>query len=714
MKVLLSLLLSVCLTVPVLAGNIHVKIDTASGDYTVTSDILNWTFGGSIGQPLHHLQSLHGKDAIGMYDEYRFSWQRDIHYQSSIRWYAQTPVVIFSWSLPNGTQQAPATFPVFTTIPRLPYRFSYHNRIFPLPQFILEQTSTPWMLFNDSADACVLSPASDFIVSLMSGSDSSAIACGLNPEVTRLPAHFTHSTIMVLDKGIRTAWDKWGNALRAMYKRTRPANDCDTLLKYFGYWTDNGGDYYYNYDPAKGYAGTLQAVHQYYKQHGIPLGYMQLDSWWYEKSNYNMDREPGSGRKKPAYPAGPWNLSGGLMQLKADTFLFPHGLSAFQKELGLPLATHSRWIDPNSPYHSQYKISGFAATDPAFWKHIMAYLKTSGVICYEQDWMNYMYMRNPEMISDVNVGNAFTDGMAEAARQNGIHLQYCMALPRYFMQGVKYNNLTSIRTAGDRFKPERWIPFLFTSQLAYEMGIWPWSDVFKSPETGNMIVSVLSAGVVGTGDSIGAEDKHNIMMACRTDGVLVKPDLPLLPMDENYVHMARSEKTPILSYTYTRHGDITTGYIFAFANDSSYDRRFSFQPAKLGWNKKLVVYNPQSAALRVVDKGQSFADELGRGNYACYIVAPVTAPGIAFLGDAGKIAATGKKRIAAMAASARTLKIKVLFAKGETSVVLRGYSLRPVTSDKGRIATDPGTHLFSVTLPAPAAGSDEWVTFSTP
>lgn len=729
-------------------NDIHVKVDPASGDYTITSADMGWTFGGSVGQPVQGLHTAAGKDAVGTFRSISFTWKGGNAYIGSIRWYAQRPVVIFSLSLPEGAQQGITTFPMFTAVPQLPYSFSYHNRIFPLPQFFLEETSTPWMLFNDSADACVISPASDFIVSLMTRDSTatgiSALGSGLNPEVKVLPPHFTHSTILVLGKGIRKVWDEWGSALRALYKRARPANDCDNMLKYFGYWTDNGGDYYYNYDTTKGYSGTLLAVKDHYQAKGIPLGYMQLDSWWYEKSNYNMDRHRGAPRKNPSLPAGPWNLSGGLLEYKADPFLFPDGLAGFQKKLGLPLVTHSRWMDPNSDYHKTYKIAGFAPIDPAYWEHIMGYLKQSGVISYEQDWMNYMYGRNKEMISDIGIGNAFTDGMAQAAQKNGIHLQYCMAMPRYFMQGVKYNNLTTARVSGDRFLPKRWIPFIFTSRLAYEMGIWPWSDVFKSPEKGNMIVSVLSAGPVGTGDAIGKEDKANIFMACRNDGVLVKPDIPLQPMDQDYLQMARGQKRPVLGYTYTRHGRLTTGYVLAFSDamdtagnvatiaadaadaasvdaagvngagtavsspshaDTILTRQFSFRPGDIVKADKVVVYDPRQETSRLLTKGETFHDELPEDKYVYYIIAPITRSGIAFLGDAGKIAATGKKRIAGITDSGKTLQVAVLFAKGESIVTLRGYAEHPVTADKGKLSFDKTSHLFTVSLPAPANGN---------
>jgi hypothetical protein len=512
-------------------------------------------------------------------------------------------------------------------------------------------------------------------------------------------------------------------------------------LNRFGYWTDNGGDYYYNYDTTKGYAGTLLAIEDHYREQGIPLGYMQLDSWWYEKSNYGMDRHKGAPRKNPLLPAGAWNLSGGLMEYKADPFLFPDGLAAFQKKLGVPLITHSRWMDPNSNYHKRYKISGFAPVDPAYWEHIMTYLEKSGVVAYEQDWMNYMYTRDPEMISDISTGNAFTDGMAHAAAKHGIDLQYCMALPRYFMQGVKYNNLTTARVAGDRFLPKRWIPFLFTSQLAYEMGIWPWCDVFKSRERGNMIVSVLSAGPVGTGDAIGKEDKANILAACRKDGVLVKPDVPLLPMDQDYLDMARGRKRPVLAYTYTQHEKITTGYVFAFSDamdtagnvatvaadaadaasvdaasfnraprgvaaaDTARCRRIAFRPGDIVRSNRIVVFNPKENTLRLLTGNETFHDELPEEKYVYYIIAPITSTGIAFLGDTGKIAATGKKRIAGIEVAGKALRVTVLFAKGESTVTLRGYSGHPIAADRGTIRFDASSHLFELTLHAPATGN---------
>jgi len=690
--------------------SINVTVEPHSGSYVITSPEQHWIFKGSIGQPMNKVHFSQGHDTIGWYKAVSFKWQNQVSYVGTIRWYRQRFVVLFNLTLPQGAKQSIVPFPAFTTLPDSLYHFSYKNDVFAVPQFSLEQTSTPWLFFDGNDNACVISPASDFIVAKLTGDGRTNVSSGLNPEVQQFPTHFTYSTMLVIDKGIRHTWDVWGNALRAMYHRQRPTNDKGTLLNRFGYWTDNGADYYYQYDTIKGYAGTLFALRDRYKKEHIPLGYMQLDSWWYEKSIYDPDGRPDADHKNPFLPFGAWNRYGGLMQYKADPYLFPHGLSAFQTSLGIPLVTHSRWIDPRSPYHLLYKISGYAAVDPLYWKARMDYLKRSGVICYEQDWLNYIYDKSPEMISTLSVGNDFTDGMAHAAQAKGIAIQYCMAMPRFFLQGVKYNNLTTIRTSNDRFEPKKWKWFIFTSQLGYEMGIWPWCDVFKSTEMNNLIVSVLSAGVVGTGDAIGKEDKQNIMMACRADGVLVKPDEPLLPLDADYIQMARGEKKPLLAYSYTQHAAVRTGYVLVFADGAITDRQFSFQPSKMGFKGKVVVFNPLQNTIQKMQATDTFRAILPQINYTYYIIAPITSFGIAFFGDTGKIVSTGKKRISMIKSSKDQLKVKVIFA-GEHTITLQGYFEHPF-ADQGLFTQRNNlTHLFTLKLKAPVKSNTVTVNF---
>jgi hypothetical protein len=100
----------------------------------------------------------------------------------------------------------------------------------------------------------------------------------------------------------------------------------------------------------------------------------------------------------------------------------------------------------------------------------------------------------------------------------------------------------------------------------------------------------------------------------------------------------------------------------------------------------------------VLQSNETFSGSVPDEKYVYYIIAPITKSGIAFLGDENKIAATGKKRIAELTSSANNLKVKVLFAKGEKEITLCGYAENSVSTDKGKLSFDPGTHLFKLLL----------------
>ncbi|QEC70396.1 hypothetical protein FSB73_00390 [Arachidicoccus ginsenosidivorans] len=335
----------------------EISVDATTGDYTITSNITGWHFSGSIGQALTDITTTSGNDEVGDYTKTSFSWDGG-NKTGSIRWYKNSPVVIFDISLPNGQSGALKGFPNFTSMPSGMHPFSYHNDHFSWPEFQLNETSTPWLFFDDNKNACIISPASHFMVAKMEGDGTRKITSTLNEAITSYPAGFSYSTIMVMDNGIRESWDSWGAALRNLYDRSFPDKDQDPLLKYYGYWTDNGADYYYNYDTNLGYEQTLLNLKKYYDDNVIPIGYMQLDSWWYEKSNYSATGVKGPGYKNSKLPTGAWNLYGGLMDYVADPFVFPDELKGFQGKLGVPLATHNRWVDPRSPYNEQYQVSG--------------------------------------------------------------------------------------------------------------------------------------------------------------------------------------------------------------------------------------------------------------------------------------------------------------------------------------------------------------------
>ena len=704
-------------TLPETKGGVGVQV-TTNGDYEIRARELTWTFAGNVGYPIQEIKTSSGQDAIGAYEEVTFRW--NAQFSGGIRRYEDKPAVLFSVNAPAGANVTNVAFPSFTRFPANLHGFSYREENFAPPSFKLEQNGTPWLLFDDAAHTAVISPAANFLVARLSGDGRTGIASGLNPEVGTLDKPLTHRSLLVFGRGVGTTFQAWGGMLTDLYGKKRPPYDADPTLKYFGYWTDNGADYYYKYDKDLGYRGTLLKMVESYRRQFITLGYFQLDSWWYQKSTREPDGKQGKEKKVAELPAGRWNRYGGTMDYTADPDLFPLGLAAFQKEINLPLVVHGRWVDRESPYQNQYKFSGVAPIDLAYWEDRMTYLATNGVCCYEQDWLDRIYF-NSNLGRAVGLGDAFADGMAAASADHGLTMQYCMALPRHFLQGSKYSNLTTIRTSGDRFEPGKWRPFLYTSQLAAALGMWPWCDVFKSSERGNMIVAVLSAGVVGTGDAMGKEAPENIRLAARADGVLVKPDRPMVPTDDTYVGEALGTDGPLTAWTCTDHGDRRTLYAFAFAPKgtlgSGYrDFPWEITPASFGIRTPSYVYDVTSKQGVALAAGQPYHALLIRRSYAFVIIAPVGPSGIAFLGDPDKIASTGKQRIADIRESAESLKVTVLTAAGESAVILHGFadvapSCQLADGKELPVRYDAATKHFTVAVAVPAIGGEHIVIF---
>ncbi len=679
------------------------RVDEKSGVYEVRSTNPAWDFCGSVGSALQHMDISGGRDGAGHYQQISFKWRDGkLPMAGEIRLYEDKPLALFSDKCGAATVMPPAPFPSFTNLPGNLHLFSYGQKAFAPPEFAASECSTPWLLFDDQADALVISPASHYMVARMIGDGQKHLASGFNSDLRNLPKGFTQQTLLAFGNGINRTWELWGGALTGLEGVKRPGNEADTILKYFGYWTDNGAVYYYNYDFDKGYAGTLQALVEHYRQEQIPIGYLQLDSWWYYKTLTSPEGETGK-PKSEKLPEGAWNRYGGLLEYKAHPYLFSNGLAAFQKSIGLPMVTHNRWIDLASPYHQNYKISGVAAVDPRWWNDIIGYINSCGVVTYEQDWLDRIYKNSPEFSSTVNTADEFLDDMAAACQKKGLTMQYCMPYPCYFLQGSRYENLTTIRTSGDRFKPEHWYNFLFTSRLASALGIWPWADVFMSTETNNLILATLSAGPVGVGDAIGAEDKNNLFKSFRADGVIVKPDASIVPLDSCYLAEAQHSAMPVIAATYTLHDGMKTEYVFAFKNKTNGEGRVSFTPAELGFNKPVYAYDYYSGEGRHLAPEETYSSDLGDNRAAYYIVAPVGDSGIAFIGDMNKFVSTGKNRIVSLEDEGGSLTAKVVFAPMENTVTLHGYaavvpSVSVQGGQAGQVAFDAASNHFSVQI----------------
>jgi len=700
------------------AQTLHARFDD-DGGYSVGDGQLN--FSGSLGEgPAGKLHIGAGSDRVGKFHALSFKLNRGgTPLIAGIRTYDDKSIALFSVTYEAAAARPVMAFPDFASLPANCHIFSYKNQAFAPPVFDGEAGSTPWLIFNDRDDAAIISAASHFFLQRIDGGDDNTeISCGLDDHLRNIPAGFTQNTWVVIGQGINHVWDTWGAAMTDLAGKTRPACDADIGLKYLGYWTDNGAYYYYNYDLHQGYAKTLLTLADSFRQRKIPVGYMQLDSWWYHKSLMGADGKIGK-TKNPKLPTGDWNRYGGLMVYTADRALFPDGLAAFQRQLNLPLVTHNRWIDPASPYHRQYKISGLAALDPKWWQDIADYLRSSGVVTYEQDWLSTISKYTPDLTATPDAADEFLDGMAGACKRDGLTMQYCMPLPGYFLQGSRYDNLTTVRTSDDRFNRKRWHAFLYSSRLACAVGIWPWADVYMSGEYYNLLLSDLSGGMVGFGDAMGEQNRANLLRAAREDGVIVKPDVTMTPTDSSFIAEARHVEGPLVASTHTDHDSVRTGYVFAFCDPNSSQTSVHFGPAELGLSGPTYVYDYLGNRGAKVEAGGTFAGILNDDCVGYYVLAQPTGSGIAFMGDLDKFVGTGKQRVAAIHDEPDRLTARIVFAPTESVVRLHGFcaaspTVRVSGGRAGAVGYDPTSHHFTVDITADAGGAihTAQVTFS--
>jgi autotransporter-associated beta strand protein len=667
----------------------------SNGIYSVNFASPAWTFTGNLAQGLTNRVINSGTDNIDAYSEIDFNYTSAVPHSAGIRLYNNSPVVTFNdTTLAAGANDL--AFPNWVSYPAVQNHITYGADAFGEYDFVNFYDGSPWLFFNANYDTFFISPAANYEVASIVKNGLS-ISCGINVAITQLPAGFTNRVILTAQNGINQCYTTWGNALLALAGKTMPANDACLELNKLGYWTDNGAAYYYNTNAPLGIQTTLFNIRDEFASKGVPLSHVQVDSWWYPKGVADTWQGDAS------------NNRGGINTYTADPTLFPAGLASFQQQLGLPLITHSRWIDSSSPYVGLYTMSASVITDSRYWTNRMAYLKSSGVVTYEQDWIS---ASGTPAMNLTNGGAAYLGNMQAAAATNGINLQYCMPRGRDFLQGSLYTNLMTIRVSFDAFGSPRWQEFIYDSRLAQAVGVWPWCDEFRSTETRNLLISTLSAGPVGTGDALGTVSAANLSKSVRPDGVIVKPDVPLVPTDSTYVNDALGLSGPFIATSYTDNTNSRACYVFAFG-ESSANLSGSFTPASFGITNNAYVYDYFNATGTVVSAGGTFnfttvmPDNTSGGSY--FVVVPVGPSGIAFLGDTNKFVTRGKKRISYFSDNG-FLRVTVAFAAGETNVALSGYApsnpyVFSLGSTTNSLTYNATTHLFTLNLTPAASGT---------
>jgi len=224
-----------------------------------------------------------------------------------------------------------------------------------------------------------------------------------------------------------------------------------------------------------------------------------------------------------------------------------------------------------------------------------------------------------------------------------------------------------------------------------------------SGETDNLLLATLSAGPVGIGDRVDAFDAANLLHAARPDGVIVKPDAPLQPIDRSYIEGAKATNAPLVASTYSDFGGSRAAYVFSYGDGAK------FQPWEVGVNGRVYVYHYFAGRGELANATDVLTPSLTNG-WSYEVVAPIGKSGMAVIGDTGQFVTLGKRRIEALTDDG-DVHLTVSFARGERYRAIEGFSPDAPTASAGSLRYDSDTGRFTVTL-APNGSDTVSVTIS--
>ena len=673
-----------------------------------------------------------GSDSIGEFRSINISWQLNDNVKTPVNTifyiYNEQSIIVFEQLFPEGLintsvgdfRTAITAFPSFALeegiLPSLNYITwddTWHSVMIQGKGLKnLGVDGLPLVIYDDKVNSVVLSPLNNFMIGIQSVGKDNRLSCGIEGEVEAIPAKFSYKTILYAGKGINKVMYDWGEVLLKAGNKERTDPYADVTLSYLQYWTDNGAYYYYSPEPGKNYEETLLDVKNYLDTNNIPVGAMQLDSWWYYKENNQplIDKILNRWPLMAVYAIGGGFLGGPTTLWEEKPEVFPSGLKSFYDKLKLPLILHNRhWSSNiNEKYLKNFsdiivENKGSCPVGLDFWNYLMGWAKKQGAYVYEQDWLITEIESIDALRKKVGLSEAWLTNMGKAAEEQGLTIQYCMQTARFTLQSTTIPAVTHERVSADygiyfltSLDAEQLydLPYLKdlarlagrgqwkigkSSMLTWALGIWPYKDIFWSsnlepghspvyllgggarepwPERQALVAS-LSGGPVAFGDGIGYMNKEILMKTCRDDGLILKPDKPATPIDRTFT----SDAPPAEVWdTFSTKEGKKWHYIFVFDQEKA----FELNSKDIELRGDYIAYNFETGEVRKLPAGSSLTiDKNTKNPWAYWILSPIMENGMALIGDVFKFITAANERIMHVYVKDNKFSIEVKGVAGE-------------------------------------------------
>lgn len=572
--------------------------------------------------------------------------------------------------------------------------------------FLPHRPPTGWpLLATEPGGRTILVAPLDAFHDQVVGLNGGTIRCGWQGDLDRVPAGFTAELAFVLAPTARGALDRWGRILLERAGTVRPDPWSDALGAEPSYWTDNGAAYWYRTEPGHDVAGSIVAAVDDLRADGVPVGAVQLDSWFYP----HVDLRP--------FDTDEWIVPpSAMVAWEPRPDVLPDGIPALRERLGNPpLVAHIRHLSSTAPIADEVPVFedgpyAVPATPEGYERWLDSCVEW-GIETFEHDWLVEVFFGVRGLREEPGRAQAWQEGIDRAAGERGVTLQWCMATPADFARTTTLRNVTSIRTCGDHgyiaTAGQLWAWFCTTNALARSLGLAAFKDVFRAdPDVAGVngepeaLLSALSTGPVGLGDRVGRFDPVLARRTCRADGTLIKPDVPIAATSTTMLASPAFVPAPMVAETRTVHADGShTAYVFV-AHTAASDDRIAADVALSSLDASapvgdVVAWDWRNGTATRLGPDESIAVELGREDWSYHVLAPIGPNGIAVVGDVSRFVPAGRPRLSLAVDGDDT--VVTVEGPGET-VTVTGWSEAEVVSSSGELSRDATTGVWTVTV----------------
>jgi hypothetical protein len=303
-----------------------------------------------------------------------------------------------------------------------------------------------------------------------------------------------------------------------------------------------------------------------------------------------------------------------------------------------------------------------------------------------------------------------------------------MSTPADFCQSVTLRNVVAIRTSGDYSylipSGALWAWHLYGNALARAFGLWPFKDVFMSNQAEHGMsgdphaeieaaLSALSGGPVGIGDRIGCTHRDLVLRTCRSDGVLVKPDVPLAATSRCFGAHPHLHPVPLVAECFVDHPAGRFGHavvIHAHRGEDAMD--VDVPPSELAESAPrgdVVWWDVRRRALHAPEADGHLRAHLAPGEWMALVHCPMSSDGFAVIGDPNLFVPAGDRRLCRLRFDDGLAHFEVLGAAGER-VEIVGVGPRPprIAHGEGAMTHDADSSLWRLELRVGRDGVSEF------